>query len=326
MSENAFERAAAAVAARDLQTLEHELAAADGTTLLSTRDDEGKSLLDLACRAATGDIAIPPVPGTPDEHAAVDAILRAGADPTAREPSGWTPLHTAAMAGHAGLARRLIDAGADVALGAHGKVGGTPLAYALFYAKTHMGAVLVPARPDDLRIAAALGEDLERFFDDGELGAGASDGLDFRGPHFFPSAPPISSRQGVLDEALTWASRNSQIESMEALVGFGADVNANPYRGTALLWATSSDRVDAATWLLDHGADPNLRHDWGGEGHGVAAVALHLAAQYGALGCVRLLLDRGADTTIVDGAHGGTPADWARFGGAEEALALLEAH
>jgi len=30
---------------------------------------------------------------------------------------------------------------------------------------------------------------------------------------------------------------------------------------------------------------------------------MHLAAQYGALGCLRLLLDRGADPTITDGAY-----------------------
>ena len=80
-------------------------------------------------------------------------------------------------------------------------------------------------------------------------------------------------RQEVLDEALSWAARNNQRDSMEAL---GADINANPFRGTPLLWACYNDKVKAAAWLLDHGADPDLRHYWGGEGHGVDAVAMHL--------------------------------------------------
>jgi ankyrin repeat protein len=87
------------------------------------------------------------------------------------------------------------------------------------------------------------------------------------------------SREEVLNKALTWDARNGQIVSMQTLVDLGADLNSNPYRGTPLLRAIYSASNDAATWLLDHGADPNLRHDFGGEGHGVNAAALHLAAQ-----------------------------------------------
>ncbi|HEU4580092.1 MAG TPA: ankyrin repeat domain-containing protein, partial [Polyangiaceae bacterium] len=101
------------------------------------------------------------------------------------------------------------------------------------------------------------------------------------------------SRQELLDEALSWAARNEALGAMAQLVQLGADVNANPYRGTPLLWAVYGDRVAAATWLLDHGADPDLRHDFGGAQHGRGAVALHLAAQYSCLGCLRLLLARG---------------------------------
>ena len=81
--------------------------------------------------------------------------------------------------------------------------------------------------------------------------------------------------------------------------------------------------ADAAAWLLDHGADPDLRHDWGGQGHGINAVAMHLAASHDAAGFVELLLDRGADATIVGGAHGGTTLGWAEFGGAPSTTALL---
>ena len=291
--------------------------------VLTARDENGRTLLDLACRAATGDIAIPPVSGTPEQQAAVDQLLAAGADPSAADNDGWTPLHTAGMAGHSGLARRLINAGASVSANAYGREGGSALSYALFYAKAYMGDVLSPVYPDNLRSAAALGQGLDRFVDGGKLTSAAYAGLGFYAPVFFPEWNRSFSRQEVLDEALSWASRNNQCESMAALVDLGADVNASPFRGTPLLWACYSDKVEAAAWLLDHGADPDLRHDWGGEGHGVNAVAMHLAAQHNCVGCVNLLLDRGADPTVVDGAHGGTPASWAEYSGAADTLEIL---
>ena len=53
--------------------------------------------------------------------------------------------------------------------------------------------------------------------------------------------------------------------------------------------------------------------------------AMHLAAQNGSVGCLKLLLDRGADHTIVDGAHGGTPLGWAEYSYATEAAEILGA-
>lgn len=366
MAQDTLRKAATAAHDGELDGLREILAASPA--VLTARDENGRTLLDLACRAATGDIAIPLVPGTPEQHAAVDIVLAAGAEPSAADNDGWTPLHTASMAGHVDLARRLVEAGAAVHANAYGKEGGSPLSYALFYAKAYMGEALEPVYPDNLRTAAALGRDLGRFVvGEGRpiagsgtslaLGTGSASGprprrpsteqtppvatlpsafapwmdladaaytgLDFYAPVFFPDWQRTRSRQEVLDEALAWASRNDQCNAMAGLADLGADVNANAFRGTPLLWACYADKVDAARWLLDHGADPDLRHDWGGEGHGVAAVALHLAAQHNCVGCVRLLLDRGADPDIVDGAHGGTPADWAEYGGADDTLRIF---
>lgn len=68
--------------------------------------------------------------------------------------------------------------------------------------------------------------------------------------------------------------------------------------------------------LIDNHANFANKHGFGGEGHGVDAVAMHLAAQNNAIGCLALLLDRGANRTIVDGLHGGTPLGWVEFSGA----------
>ena len=294
--------------------------------VVNDRAEDGDTLLGLACRSATGDIAIPPVQGTNQQHQAIDLILEAGADVNAATTQAWTPLHTAAMAGHLDLARRLLDAGAATTGSLYQCDGGSPLALALFYAKTDVGRLLAqPAVPDNLRHAAALGRNLNRFFSGNKLTPSAKEGLDFYRPLLvFPKWDRKFSRQEVLDEALTWAARNGQCDGMAWLVRRGALVNSNAYRGTPLLWAIYSEEVRAANWLLDHGADPNLRHNFGGENHGVRAVALHLAAQHDSVDCVTLLLSRGADPHIVDEAHGGDALGWAESTGATRATKVLK--
>ena len=123
-------------------------------------------------------------------------ILAAGADPSAADNDGWTPLHTAAMAGHTDLGARLVRAGASVRSEAYGKDGGSPLSYALFYAKAYMGAVLTPVYPDNLRAAAALGADVGRFFKGSELTPAAREGLGFYARCSSPpGAGPSSARR-----------------------------------------------------------------------------------------------------------------------------------
>lgn len=241
------------------------------------------------------------------------------------DAQGWAPLHVAVMGGDADLVDRLVEAGAPLTGRLMDCSGGSPLSLALFYAKTAIAQRLAdPAVPDNLRNAAALGRSFEHFMDNGMLSTEAAIGLEFYRPlPIFPEWSRTLSEAEVLNEALTWAARNDQLDSMARLVELGADINANPYRGTALLWACYDDRVDAAAWLLDHGADPDLLHDFGGMGHGEGAAAIHLAAQFSCLDCLELLIARGADKRIIDRAHGGTPEDWARLHDADDAVSLL---
>lgn len=99
------------------------------------------------------------------------------------------------------------------------------------------------------------------------------------------------------------------------------DVALPPVRGTAEQHAV----IDLLLTLGANGADPNLRHDFGGSEQGKDAVALHLAAQYGSLGCLRLLIARGADPTIADAAFDSTPLGWALHVGAVESAEILRA-
>lgn len=325
-NEDLFTAAQATLEAGDATALAKLLEA--HPELTGASNPAGATLLSLACDAFTGHRALPPQRGSAGHGECVDLLLAKGPDPDASDATGWAPLHTAAMTGNRELVTKLLNAGASPAGQLMGARGGSALALALFYAQTSMGDALAnPATPDNLRCAAALGRDMERFFVGGELTEPARDGLDFYRPtEQFPAWDRRLDRQELLDEALTWASRNGQLGSMERLVNWGANVNANPYRGTALLWAVYSDQVDAAAWLLDHGADPDLKHDFGGTTHGTGAVALHLAAQYSGLKCLNLLLERGASTAIQDDGYHATPLGWAEYAGAEDSVRLLKAH
>ena len=321
MAATAFSTAVTAAREGKLDALGETLAASPD--VLRARDGDGRALLDHACRAATGDIAIPLDPGTPGSMPPWTRSWPPA--PTRRPPTtmagrpctppAWPDTPTSVRGSSKPARRSMRRPTARPAVRRSPTRSSTPKAY--------MGEVLTPVYPDNLRAAAALGNDIGRFVDGDALAPEAYEGLDFYAPVFFPTWERTKNRQEVLDEALSWAARNNQCESMATLVDIGANVNANPFRGTPLLWACYSDKVDAARWLLDHGADPDLRHDWGGDGHGVSAVAMHLAAQHGAIGCLTLLLDRGADPTIIDGAHGGDPLGWAEFSGATEAAELL---
>jgi ankyrin repeat protein len=327
---NRWEAAARAVIRADLESLHLHLSAAPD--LITRRGRQGRTLLSEAARSVTHDHALPSRDAGDQHRAVVARLLEAGANPALPEANGWTPLHSAAISGHEALARMLLDAEAPTDTLVAGQMGSTPLAYALFYG--HIATAEAIARggpvPDDLRNASGLGDldRMHRWLDPGRpLPNAAYAGMDFCGPtEWFPPRPCPVDDQLAVDESLTWAARSGRIAAMELLVTNGANVNASPYRGTPLLWATYSDCAAAAEWLLDHGADPDLRHDFGGEGHGVQAVAMHLAAQYGALRCLKLLLDRGANTTITDGAHKSTPLGWARFSEQPEAVRLLQGH
>jgi len=105
---------------------------------------------------------------------------------------------------------------------------------------------------------------------------------------------------------------------LERLVTAGARVSADPYRGTPLLWTAVCNCPEAAAWLLDHGADVNQKATFGGLQHGRGITALHLAAQYGHMVMVRLLVERGADLSIREELYHATPVDAAGHFGQHE--------
>jgi ankyrin repeat protein len=251
----------------------------------------------------------------------VDDLLAAGADPDLPNNKGWTALHAAAYSEPEGdaasiaMLERLIKAGASPYAEAYGD-GGTPLAVALFWGHRALAERLAKPviAPRNLRVAAGLGrlDVMKAMFEDGTLRPEAGWHREFHRPHSgFPPWRPRDDAGEILAEALTYAARSGRIDAMALLLERGADIDAEPYNGTALHWAIARQQNEAAAWLLDHGADINRRAGFGGT-RGVTP--LHVAAGWrGNPEGARLLLARGADRSIKDAQHDSTPAGWAAF-------------
>jgi ankyrin repeat protein len=303
-----FARAYRAVEAHDVDALRAELDRFPD--LVATRGTNDNDLLGMA----TGDARL------------VDLLLERGADPTRGNAHGWTPLHSAGYGNHPAMARTLLAAGARPDVFARGD-GGTPLIVALFWGHREVAEVLGEhgVHPRNLRAAAGLGRlDLVDELA-GTPAAGAQRG--FYRPHGgFPAWRPSDDPQEILDEALAWAARSDRVDALDALVARGARLEADVYRGTPLMWAAAQGRAAAVRRLIALGADPNGRSTFGGPEHGVGAVPLHLAAQGCHLEAIEALLEAGADPTLRDALHNGTPEGWAAHFGYHAPAELLRAH
>jgi ankyrin repeat protein len=259
---------------------------------------------------------------TRDERLVALLVAR-GADVGRGNAHGWTALHQAAYLNLPGMARVLLGAGAPVGVPARGD-GGTPLSQALFWGHVEVARLLAGhgVVPHNLRTAAGL-DDVELLAAVwGGPGAGARRG--FYRPHGgFPPWRPSDDPAEVRDEVLSWAARAGATAAIAWLHARGAVLDADVYRGTPLTWAAAKGRVDAVRLLLELGADVNARGTFGGPAHGVGTTALHHAAESGHLEVIEVLLAAGADRTIEDACHGGTPATWAAHNGRDAARALL---
>ncbi len=88
----------------------------------------------------------------------------------------------------------------------------------------------------------------------------------------------------------------------------------------ALHMLSMRNDAHAVRWLLDHGAEVNgIWEQWGSR-----VTALHLAAGGGHVETVRVLLDAGASTTILDSRFESDALGWARHFDMQEVVRILE--
>jgi ankyrin repeat protein len=278
-------------------------AGADPNALASGRDPSGKAFQTTALIEAAGE-------GRPET---VRLLLDAGADPSLANGEGFAPLMGAALRGQLEVLRLLLARGA-AADAAHPHNGWTAFHHACFESQVECAEALARAGCD-VGIKAKYGGKTGIELADGEghgevaarLRAVAGEQLRAAGPSPAPMPAAVSADEGVVDQ-LAQAAAEGDGAAVARLLAVGGDPNALlPLRNvsggvaqtTALGAAVEYDRLEAARLLLDAGADPSLV---GGDG----STPLMFAAATGHLQMLRLLLARGAPVDTVRPAGGST--------------------
>jgi hypothetical protein len=264
--------------------------------------------------------------------AASDPVaLRAhlAADPGAARRRGgpytWEPLlylcySRAALHRPAGdvldAARLLLEAGADPDAGFLWRGLATPFtALTGVFGEGEQGPHRQPRHPHDTLLAVLLlergaeandGQTLyNRMFTPGtehleilfRFGLGGPD----RGPWRRRLGGALESPDEMIDRQVRWAAEHGFAERIELFARNGVDVSGVQLRDPRVLPDDPSAKTDGRT-------------------------PLHEAAWDGDLERIAELLAAGADPTVTDDVHGGTPADWAAYAYQEEAAALLRRH
>ena len=266
----------------------------------SASDDHGVTPLTLAC--LNGNLSI------------VDTLLAAGADANATRSNGETPLMTAARVGSLPTVRRLLAAGADpntteATLGQnalmfavanhHTAVARTLLeigASASARSKDRFTPLLFAAQQGNLEAAALL------------LSAGAA--VNEAAPDGIGGNTNARSRFVPDTEAaaLLVAIDSGHADLARFLLEQGADPNHADAGRTALHAAVQRQMPDVVTALLERGAAPNVRLEKRlpfvsrriGQSNGltpsnIGATPFFLAASFGDLEIMRMLVEGGAD-------------------------------
>jgi Ankyrin repeats (3 copies)/Ankyrin repeat len=179
------------------------------------------------------------------------------------------------------IARRLLDAGADVDALADTYGGGPE--------QTTINLLVSSAHPAEAGVQSAL---VELLLDRGA----AIDGLE-------NDCSPLMTALGFgyLETAETLVRRGARVDNIAAAAALGRLDLVRDHTPTdqALIWAAKFGRTAVVEVLLDHGADITARED---------LMPLHWAAAFGHLDTIDALLARGAPLEARN-VYGGTVLD-----------------
>jgi ankyrin repeat protein len=233
--------------------------------------------------------------------AAIQALLEGGADPNSATVNGTTALMFAASTGRTDAVTLLLDKGADVNAKEKAR-DETALMFAAASGRADVIRLLTSRGADSktttkvVDLAVFAKEEQERFAQflaqqhgskaseeskgskgsEGSEGSKASQGaqpqqargrgrqMGTAGIDRQYSFPELVGYQGGL-APIHIAARQGSLESVQALIDGGADVNQRSAGDhiTPIIIATLNGHFDLARYLLDRGADPNLAEDNG---------------------------------------------------------------
>jgi hypothetical protein len=179
-------------------------------------------------------------------------------------------LNLAACFDRVDLVRTLLAAGARV--DDRGAAGITALESAIYHGSRAAADVLAAVElvPDAPWVAAGAGlvDRLARFLD-GRGGLIPDAYLHRPNPAdvgWLQRLPACDVPEDVLDEALVHAAQNERVGAVDWLLRNGADPNAGPYQGCgALHLAAAFGAIESVRLLIAAGADADRRNDFNGD-------------------------------------------------------------
>lgn len=124
--------------------------------------------------------------------------------------------------------------------------------------------------------------------------------------------PSVASNMGAT--ALHHAAGIGHIEIMKILLGKGVDIESKSESGTPLVWAAGHGQQDAVKLLLEHNAKPDTE-----TADGITSLLSAVAA--GSLPCLEVLIQAGANPNVTAG--GATPLHVAADSGNLEMIKCL---
>ena len=250
-------------------------------------------------------------------------LLEAGANPNASLKMGETPLMTAARSGNPETVKQLLNYGADVN-GIENERGQTALMWAVAQQHTDVVQLLIDH-------AANLHARSQVWYQLENTAGNTNPSGNFSMAHGGSTPLLFAARNGDIETARVLLDAGANVQDTDAsgasalviathsgheplaifLLQQGADPNAAEAGYTALHAAVLRGEVELVTTLLDHGANLHAVVEHGTSGRRFSAdysiraqligeEAFWLAAKYGEVEILSLLLDRGADPFYVN--------------------------
>ena len=231
------------------------------------------------------------------DETGVRTALADGADVTAAEADGTTPLHWAVQADHVTIVDLVLAAGADADVDAANRYGVRPLALACTRGKAAIVKRLLEAGAD---ANATLAEGETALMTAARTGV-----LDVVELLLDHGADLNATETWRGQTALMWAAAEGHAHLIPTLLSHGADVTARSTTGwTALLFAAREGQIDVVRAFLEGGASvedtlPGVEDDKpvesNAEGDVVGLNGFLLAAANAHYELAALLIDHGAD-------------------------------
>ncbi len=244
--------------------------------MLKEQEDSLKARLDQSSGSVANAKESPTTSEEDEEIRKIKEMIQNSPDLiNARSESGFTPLQSAAAAGHLKVVQYLINSGAEINPG-----GMTPLMYAALNGHNAVVEFLL-SKGANVNATTDVGRTALHY--------AAQHGFKIVVETLLKHGANVNARENDGKTAVWSVADNGSKPILELLLANGADVNLNAADSSPLLRAVGKKHVDCVEVLVAHKSDVNFKTPHG-------STPLLTAADNNDLASAKILLDNGADT------------------------------